>query len=352
MRGKKKLILPLFIIPLVGCAFTPETVAPPSPRVVTEPLPRKEKPTKPPLIIEVVLLPEPGGPPCSEAPASRSEYVSEIKECCEIGASMVRLQPLAGDSSRGSYRFDRSLENYRALFKEILQAVPAAIIDLDIHDAPEEVSEWAGCNARIECTSAREKTIPLISASGEFPLQAMKRAIASGGHVRLGLHESLSWPYKGKPTNLDYLRQAVSMAKTAGRPVATPEEARGILKLRPLSRAYAVPSSRSVKKGDSFMLEALAGPLAQPFTAYAILQTPTGVTYSLTKKGKPYKGIRPFLVSYSGMKKVSIVTLVDTVIAPGMPPGKYAITLGLFPRHIQPVPRHAISLATTEVTVR
>jgi 3-keto-5-aminohexanoate cleavage enzyme len=55
-----------------------------------------------------------------------------------------------------------------------------------------------------------------------------KIAIERGGHVRLGLED-----YNGDrtPTNVELIEEVVALAKAAGRPIATPDEAAAILKL-------------------------------------------------------------------------------------------------------------------------
>lgn len=59
-----------------------------------------------------------------------------------------------------------------------------------------------------------------------FPTAA--QAIQLGGHVSIGIGDN---PYKelGAPTNADLVRRIVEMAKSYGREVATPEEARQML---------------------------------------------------------------------------------------------------------------------------
>ncbi len=53
-------------------------------------------------------------------------------------------------------------------------------------------------------------------------------AIERGGHVRVGLED-----YDGprQPRNEDLVREVVNLAEAAGRPVATPKEAAGMLNL-------------------------------------------------------------------------------------------------------------------------
>jgi hypothetical protein len=304
-----------------------------------------------PLIIEVALLPEAGEEPCPDAPMGREGYLEEIHTCYELGASMVWLQALASDSSPDDYRFDYSLQNYRALLKDVIRTAPDIVIDLDIEEAGEDVERWVRCNKRIELDSGREEDNPVTVAVGTSPLSTMRQVIAGGGHLRLGLHDSRAWPYKGKPTNLDYLRQAISMARSLGRPLATPAHARTVLGLPPLKAVYAVPSSLRVKGGDRFFLDAIAGPIDRPFRGYAMMVTPSGVKFSITKKGKPVQGIRPFMGSGEGMRRPYVGTLLDMVVGKRTPPGTYAVYLGLFPPRTQPRPRDAIAIDTALITV-
>ena len=62
-----------------------------------------------------------------------------------------------------------------------------------------------------------------------LPLAAW--SIMQGGHVSIGLGD---YPYSrfGKPRNSDLVRMVADMSRTLGRPVATPSEAREILKLK------------------------------------------------------------------------------------------------------------------------
>ena len=304
-----------------------------------------------PLVIEVALLPEPGAAVSREAPASRKEYIEEIKTCARIGATIVRLQPIAAESTAADYRFDRSLNNYRSLLRDVLAAAPDIIIDCDLGGAGREVGEWVRCNKRIELDSTREEDNPVTVAMGPSALGIMRETIGSGGNVRLGLHDSSAWPYKGKPANLDYLRQAVSMARAAGRPIATHEEARRILGLPRLAKIYAISSGERVARGGAFFLDAIVCPIDGPFSAYGVIVTPSGREFSVAKKGKPVPGIRAFTGRRKGLKTVSYGTLIETTIGPRISPGVYKIYLGLFPRHERPVPRRAFGIASAEVTV-
>ncbi len=61
-----------------------------------------------------------------------------------------------------------------------------------------------------------------------FPV-AMQ-AIAEGGHVSIGIGD-YDYPELGQPTNADLVREIVRMARLVGRDVATPDDARAMLKL-------------------------------------------------------------------------------------------------------------------------
>jgi len=64
----------------------------------------------------------------------------------------------------------------------------------------------------------------------EFPMAEL--SIRKGGHVRVGLEDNI-WIEKGVLArgNAELVAKAASMAKTAGRPLATPDEARRILRV-------------------------------------------------------------------------------------------------------------------------
>ncbi len=56
-------------------------------------------------------------------------------------------------------------------------------------------------------------------------------ATAMGIHVRIGIEDNL-WRKKGeKMTSVQQIEQAVRIAKELGRPIATPEQAKTILKI-------------------------------------------------------------------------------------------------------------------------
>lgn len=304
-----------------------------------------------PLIIEVALVPEPGSDPCDEAPAIPGDYFREVADCLKIGASIVRVQPLAPDSGPEGCRYDRSLANYREIVKGVLQAAPGIILDVDLERAPREVIEWARCNGRIELCAPRGRRTLLTPASGRAPLEAMRKIIAAGGHLRLGLRESRGWPHKGNPTNLDYLRQAVSMAHALRRPIATPEQARRMLGLKPLAPLYVVPSGKTIRAGEKFSLDAIAQPLPAAVRGYAIVVAPDGKKYSLREKGRLLPGVGPFISDPEGIKILFYTTLVDTVLNPATHPGVYTIHFALVPLHSIARAETALAIATETVTI-
>ncbi|MEI6839393.1 MAG: 3-keto-5-aminohexanoate cleavage protein, partial [Alcaligenaceae bacterium] len=59
-------------------------------------------------------------------------------------------------------------------------------------------------------------------------------AIAQGGHIAIGIGD-YAYPELGYPTNAQLVEEVVKLAKTVGREVATPAEARSILGIQPRS---------------------------------------------------------------------------------------------------------------------
>lgn len=346
----KRLFFALPLLLWCGCISHNPQVAAPAEQVNVQ-APRPAQSAREPLVIEAVLLPDPGGPACPEAPMRRAGYINEIRECYELGASVIRVQPLAADSGPGNYRFDRSLSNYRSLVCEVLGAAPEAVIDLDLEGAGEDVREWVKNNERIEIDSGRQAAGAFEAAGGKAPLLAMRRIIAGDTHLRLGLGESRAWPHKGSATNLDYLRQAISLARKAGRPVATPLEARGLLDLPPPQALYLVPSRTTVKRGQTFSLDAIVGPLDQPFKAYAVIITPRGGRRSISKKGKIVRRVVPFAGGRE-LKGVACKALIDMVLDKKLPPGEFKMYLGIFSPRDVVRPWLARHMTETKITIQ
>jgi 3-keto-5-aminohexanoate cleavage enzyme len=78
---------------------------------------------------------------------------------------------------------------------------------------------------------------------GRYQFQVNSLAIAMGGHVRVGLEDNLYYDAHRTPaTNPQLITRLVTLAKSAGRDIATPDESRtmiGLLKL-PASEAIGI----------------------------------------------------------------------------------------------------------------
>jgi 3-keto-5-aminohexanoate cleavage enzyme len=79
-----------------------------------------------------------------------------------------------------------------------------------------------------------------------LPLAAW--AITQGGHVSIGLGD---YPYSrfGKPRNSDLVGMVADMARTLGRPVATPDQAREILRVDQLAGTASPARARASSDG-------------------------------------------------------------------------------------------------------
>lgn len=90
----------------------------------------------------------------------------------------------------------------------------------------------AGVEHLVECTRALpEGCTWSVAAIGRMQLPMATAAIAMGGHVRVGLEDNI-WYTKGRLARNDELVARVAhVAENLGRPVATPQEARRILRL-------------------------------------------------------------------------------------------------------------------------
>jgi 3-keto-5-aminohexanoate cleavage enzyme len=69
---------------------------------------------------------------------------------------------------------------------------------------------------------------------GRFQTQINAAAILMGGHVRVGVEDSIyySYPDKELATNKKLVQRIVRLAHELGREIATPDEARKILGLK------------------------------------------------------------------------------------------------------------------------
>ncbi len=76
-----------------------------------------------------------------------------------------------------------------------------------------------------------------VAGIGRAQLPMAMAAIAMGGHVRVGLEDNIYYSKGRLATNGELVARIVRIAAEAGRPVATPAQAREILSLPPLTGA-------------------------------------------------------------------------------------------------------------------
>jgi len=76
-----------------------------------------------------------------------------------------------------------------------------------------------------------------VAGIGRAQLQMALAAIAMGGHVRVGLEDNLYYSKGRLARNEELVARVARIAEEAGRPVATPEQAREILGLKKLAVA-------------------------------------------------------------------------------------------------------------------
>lgn len=83
--------------------------------------------------------------------------------------------------------------------------------------------------------SLPEGSVWAAAGIGRFQMQVAAAAILMGGHVRIGLEDSIYRDYRERTptTNEELVRKVIGMAQCLGREIASPREAREILALRP-----------------------------------------------------------------------------------------------------------------------
>jgi 3-keto-5-aminohexanoate cleavage enzyme len=79
-----------------------------------------------------------------------------------------------------------------------------------------------------------------VAGIGRMQLPMAMAALAMGGHVRVGLEDNIYYSKGRLATNAELVARVVRLANELGRPVATPDEARGILGLRKETERVAV----------------------------------------------------------------------------------------------------------------
>lgn len=83
-----------------------------------------------------------------------------------------------------------------------------------------------------------------VAGVGRQQLPLAMAAIAMGGHVRVGLEDNLYYSKGRLATNEELVARVVRIAAEAGRPVATPDQARELLGLGPMRRpSQGLPGS-------------------------------------------------------------------------------------------------------------
>ncbi len=83
---------------------------------------------------------------------------------------------------------------------------------------------------------------------GNSAIPCATASIIMGGHVRVGLEDSLFMPDGSLATNPKLVEKVVKIAKEIGREIATPDEARKILSLDPLKKDVILERCFSYRK--------------------------------------------------------------------------------------------------------
>lgn len=126
--------------------------------------------------------------------------------------------------------FDKGhLTNARRLEKEGLLAFPQHVDFV--------LGVPGGLDASVQNLSDLVDALPegctwSVAGIGRMQLPMAMAALAMGGHVRVGLEDNIYYSKGVLATNAQLVARVVRLANELGRPVATPDEARGILGLR------------------------------------------------------------------------------------------------------------------------
>jgi len=80
-------------------------------------------------------------------------------------------------------------------------------------------------------------------ALGSMQMPWVAQSVLLGGHVRVGLEDNLYLSRGVKATNAQLVERARTIVEAMGAAVATPDEARGILALKPALQPGLKPSS-------------------------------------------------------------------------------------------------------------
>jgi 3-keto-5-aminohexanoate cleavage enzyme len=101
-----------------------------------------------------------------------------------------------------------------------------------------------GLDARVENLVDCVRALPAgctwsVAGIGRMQLPLAVVAVAMGGHVRVGLEDNIYYSKGRFATNEELVARVVRIAGELGRPIATPDEARQILRLRRLATTAA-----------------------------------------------------------------------------------------------------------------
>jgi len=122
----------------------------------------------------------------------------------------------------------------------------AALVDQGLASAPLHFDFVLGLKGAIPATVENllhlRNSIPTdstwtVAGIGRAQLTMATHAILMGGHVRVGLEDNIYYRRGELATNAQLVRRIVQLAEILGREVATPDEARRILRLPLLSEA-------------------------------------------------------------------------------------------------------------------
>jgi 3-keto-5-aminohexanoate cleavage enzyme len=182
----------------------------------------------------------------------------------EERASVLELRPEMATLTCGSVNFgDDIFENSFPIMRAILRKIHEYGVrpELEIFDKghlanarrleregllafPQHVDLVLGVPGGIEATVANLSDLVAdvpagctwsVAGIGRQQLPMAMAAIAMGGHVRVGLEDNLFYSKGRLARNEELVARVARIAHEAGRPVATPEQAREILGLHPLA---------------------------------------------------------------------------------------------------------------------
>src|SRR6266545_4425718 len=197
-------------------------------------------------------------------PVTLDELVTTARECAALGASVIHVH-IRDDAARPTLDLGRLRDTVAALREHtdlIVQlSTGGAVTDpeadrLRVLDAGPDMASCTmgtvnfGADVFLNRwefivelhTRMRERGIvPEYEIFDLGHLTTLRRlldkhGLPAGGHLRVGMEDTITYA-KGQPvdSNMQLVARAVGFARLAQRPPATPDEARGMLGLRPCS---------------------------------------------------------------------------------------------------------------------